>query len=192
MKKFSTFLLIVFVLGWICACSTPPKEEMEKAHDAVTRAENDADAVTYASNTLVRARDALTRMQNEADAKRYDSAKTYAAEAVNSAERAISEGKAGAARAKQEAENLVNSLPGSLAETANALNAAWNAEKVQLDFAALTVDLEQARRTYDDARVSLQASNYRGAISQGQNVRSILSDINTRITEAAQVLSRKQ
>ena len=192
MKKLSIILLILFVFALVCACSTPPKEEMEKAHNAVTRAENDADAVTYASNTLVRARDALTRMQNEADAKRYDAAKTYAADAVTQAERAIVEGKSGAARIKDEAENLINSLAGPLAETSNSLDAAWKTKELRLDFAALTTDLESANKTYGDAKQSLQGSRYREAISQGQTVRSILAGINSVLTEEVIAVARKQ
>ena len=191
MKRIS-FVFLIFIVGLVCACSTPPREEMEKANDTVTRAENDADAVTYASNILVRARDALTRMQNEADAKRYDAAKTYAAEAIMQAERAIADGKTGAARAKDEAENLINNLPGPLAETSNALDAAWNVEKIRLDFAALTADMEAARRTYDDARQNLQNNHYRDAISQGQTVRSLLSGINASLNEGVQAVARKQ
>jgi len=192
MKKLSVVFIIIFVLGLVSACSTPPKEEMEKAHDAVTRAENDANAVTYASNILVRARDALTRMENEAEAKRYDTAKTYAAEAVTQAERAIAEGRTGAARIKDEAENLVNSLAAPLAETAKSLDAAWQAETIMLDFGSLNTDLEEARRTYGDARQSIENSRYREAVSQGQTVRSILSGINAALTEGVQAVSRKQ
>ena len=192
MNKSGIILLIILSFGLICACSTPPREDMERAHDAVTRAENDADAVTYASNILVRARDALTRMQNEADAKRYETAKTYAAEAVTQAERAITEGKTGAGRAKAEAENLINGLAGPLAETANSLDAAWQAEKIRLDFASLTADMEAARSTYNDARQSLQNDRYRDALSQGQTVRSLLSGINAALIEGVQAVARKQ
>jgi len=164
---------------------------MEMAHNAVTRAENDADAVTFASGVLVRARDALTRMQNEADAKRYDAAKTYAAEAITQAERAIAEGKSSAARAKDEAASLVGSLAGPLAETAGALDAAWRSEKLQLDFASLSSDMEVARRNYIDAQQSLQNSRFRDAISQGQTVRSLLSNINAALTESVIAVSRK-
>ena len=192
MKKLGIVFLIILIFTLVCACSTPPKEEMEKAHNAVTRAENDADAVTYASSSLVRARDALTRMQNEADAKRYDAAKTYAAEAVTHSERAIAEGKTGAARIKDEAENLISGLAGPLAETSNSLDAALKAKDLRLDFPALTTDMESANRTYSDARQSLQGSRYRDAISQGQTVRSLIAGINAALTEGVLAVARKQ
>lgn len=193
MKKFIIGLLfIILIFGLLCACAKPPREEMEKAHDAVTRAENDADTVMYASGTLVRARDALTRMQNEADAKRYDAAKTYAAEAITQAERAIFEGRSGASRAKDEASTLISSLVGPLAETGSALDAAWRTEKLQIDFASLTSDMEAARRNFNDAQLSLQSSRYRDAISQGQTVRSLLSGINAALTESVIAVSRKK
>jgi len=193
MKKLIVILPVLFVLAlFLAACATPPTEDMNKAYDAVTRAENDADAVTYAGNTLGLAKDALTRMQSEADAKRYDTAKTYAAEAVSNAERAITEGKTGADRAKNEAAALVNSLSAPLAETSDALNAAQDVQNIKLDFDSLSGDMDSANKTYSDAQQSLAADNYSDAISKGQNVRSTLSDINAKITEATQAASRKQ
>ena len=182
----------MLVAGLMSACSTPPKEEMEKAHDAVIRAENDADAVNFASNTIIRAREALARMEEEAGAKRYEAAKTYAAEAVTLAERAIAEGKTGLSRARNEAENLLNSLVIPLAETSNSLDAAWRTENLRLNFAALEADMVAANKTYGDARQSLGNDRYREAISQGQTVRSLLAGINSALTEGVQAVARKQ
>jgi len=192
MKKIGIILLIMLVAGLMSACSTPPKEEMEKAHDAVIRAENDADAVNFASNTIIRAREALARMEEEAGAKRYEAAKTYAAEAVTLAERAIAEGKTGLSRARNEAENLLNSLVIPLAETSNSLDAAWRTENLRLNFAALEADMVAANKTYGDARQSLGNDRYREAISQGQTVRSLLAGINSALTEGVQAVARKQ
>jgi len=193
MKKFYNFFPVLFVLALIfSACSTPPIEEMNNAMDAVTRAENDADAVAFAPNTLVHARDVLTRMQAEADAKRYDAAKNFAAEAISAAEKAISEGKAGASRAKDEAAGLINGLSDLLAETSKTFDAARKAQDLQLDFDSIAGDLSLADHTYEDAKSSFQANQYQDAIYEGETVRSLLSDINTRINEAAQVVSRKK
>jgi hypothetical protein len=190
MKKFTAVFFLIFVI--LAACSMPPKEEMNKAQDTVLRAENDADAVGYAGNTLIRARDALTRMQNEADAKRYDAAKNYAAEAIALAERAETEGKTGAARAREEASALLSGLSGSLAETTTSLSAARNVENMVLDFNALSNELDSARRGYGEAEQSLQANDFRDAAAKGQNVRSQLADINAALTGAGIATSRKQ
>lgn len=192
MRKISIILLVILGIILISACSKPPKEEMERAYSEVTKAENDADAVAFASSTLVRARDALTRMQNEADAKRYDAAKTYAEEAISLAQTAIAEGKNNSGRSKYEAESLINSLAKPLAETSNALDAAWRTDKIKLDFASLTADMESANRTYNDARQSLQDERYRDAINQGQTVRSLLAGINASLTDGSRAASRKQ
>ena len=193
MKKFIIILLTLSVLGaFMTACAKPPTEEMNRAQDAVIRAENDADAVNYAGNSLIRARDALAKMQSEADAKRYDAAKSFAAEAVSAAEKAIADGKTGAARAREEASLLLNGLSGPLADTSNALDAARLIKGISLDFDALSGDLDLAGQTYDDARKSFSANNYRDAVSKGQNVRSLLAGINASINEAAQEKSRKQ
>ena len=190
MKIVHIALLVVLGLG-LAACATPPTEEMTKAVDAVTRAENDADAVAYAPNLLVRAREALTKMQSEANAKRYDTAKNYASEAINNAERAIADGKTAAARAKDEATNLVNGLGTPLAETASALNAAKQ-NNLDLDYNTLSGNLDLANRSYGEAQQSLQSNNYPDAIAKGQVVRPLLSNINDRINEGVQQSSRKQ
>ena len=193
MKKFYLTFSVILVFGLVLsACATPPTDEMNKAHDAVIRAENDADAVTYAGNTLVRARDALTRMQNEADAKRYDTAKNFASEAIDLAERAIADGKTGAARAKSEAENMYNSLEAPLAETAGALDTAKQTDNLALNFDNLSEDMDLAHRTYNEAGQSLETGDYQDTVVKSQSVRSILADINNDITNAAVSVSRKQ
>ena len=193
MKKIIFTLKVVLILGIaLTACSTPPTEEMQRAQDAVIRAESDPEAVAYGGNALIRARDALTRMQSEADAKRYDTAKEFAAEAISNAERAITDGQTGATRARSEAENLLYSLADPLAETSSALSTARQVENLILDFSALSQDMDLARRIYDEAWQDLGNDNNQGAIDKGQNVRSMLSDINSKILDAAQTTSRKQ
>lgn len=187
------FLLLVFsfsILLGIGSCAKPPTGEMNQAEDAVTQAENDPDAVTYAGNTLVRARTALTRMRAEADSKRYEAVKTYAAEAISSAQKAIADGKAGAARAKEDAGKLLESLP--LEDTEKNLDTARQVQDIELDFKGLEQDLAEASRLASEAQTNLEENNYQDALEKGQNARSSLSGINSQISEAAQALSRKK
>jgi len=193
MKRIINAICVVFIFALaISACSAPPTEEMQRARDAVTRAENDADAVAYAGNTVVHARDALTRMQDEADSKNYDTAKEFAIEAINSANKAISDGQSAKERAKAEASTLLNSVQNSLAETSNAIDNARNVPDIQLDFNALTQKTDEARDTYGEAQQSFQDGNNQDAIAKGQSVRGQLSDINSEINEAAFDMSRKK
>jgi hypothetical protein len=187
------FLLLVLSFGVLLgtvSCAKPPAEEMNQAEDAVTRAENDPDAAAYAGNTLARARTALTRMRAEADSKRYEAAKTYAAEAISNAQKALADGKAGAARAKEDADKLLETLP--LADTEKNLDTARQARDIELDFKALEEDLEEASRLANEAQANLEENKYQDALEKGQNARSSLSGINSRISEAAQALSRKK
>ena len=187
------FIAALLIAGiFLAGCATPPTEEMNNARDAVTRAENDANAVTYAANTLVRARDALSRMQSEADAKRYDAAKNFANEAISAAEKAIEDGRYASIRAREEAANLVNSLAAPLAETATAVNAAGEVDNINLDLDALSRDMNQAQRTYNDARQSLASENYPDTVSKCYSVRSLLADINGKLTQAVQSAARKK
>jgi hypothetical protein len=191
MKKIIYSFTVVFILV-LSACASPPTEEMQRAQDAVIMAESDVDAVTYAGNSIIRARDALTRMQSEADSKRYGAAKEFAAEAINNAERAIAEGQSVKERSRAEAAVLLDSLQNLLAETSNALNNARGVPNILLDFDALTQDMDEVRITYDEARQSFQAGNNPDAIAKGQAVRSLLSDINSRVNNAAFATSEKQ
>jgi alpha-D-ribose 1-methylphosphonate 5-triphosphate synthase subunit PhnH len=190
--KYLNIVICVLVAVFVMACAKPPLEEMNNATAAVTRAENDADAVTYAANTLTRARDALNRMQTEADAKSYDAAKTYAAEAAAAAEKAISDGRTGAARAQEEANSLVTGLRSTVTETGEAIRSARSVANIQLDFNTIDRDFEAARRTADQAEVSLAGNNYADAIDKGRSARGLLSDITTRISGAATAVSRKK
>ncbi|MDR2618234.1 MAG: DUF4398 domain-containing protein [Treponema sp.] len=192
MKKLVSIIFTIVIIGTFLACKTPPTEDMNKAIDAVTRAENDADAVTYAGNTLVRARDALTQMQAEADSKRYDSAKNYAAEAIAAAEKALTDGKTGAARAREEAANLLNSIKPEIVQTEGELAAAKQVQGIQLDFNALDRDMASAKTAAAAAQSSFDASNYRDAVTKAQPIRPILSGIRTRISDAAIATSRKK
>jgi hypothetical protein len=185
----AAFLLAVF---FAASCAKPPVQEMDAASSAVTRAENDADAVAYASGTLARARDALNRMQTEAEARRYDAAKTFAAEAVSAAEKAIADGKTGAARTREDAEGLVMGLRGSIPETESSIRAAKRAGNLQVDFNAVDRDFETARRTADQAEVSLAGNNYADAVEKGRTARGMLGDIDGRLSSAATAASRKK
>jgi hypothetical protein len=194
-KRKIPVLFIALILGTTLlagGCAKPPTEEMEAATAAVTRAENDSDAVTYAGNTLARARESLNRMQTEADSKRYDAAKSYAAEAIAAADKAVADGRSGAARAREEAASLVASVQAGVTETGTAIRAAQTSGKVGLDFSAINRDFETVRRTVDQAEVSLAGNRYQDALDKGRNARAGLSDINQKLSAAATAASRKK
>jgi hypothetical protein len=165
---------------------------MEAAEAAVSRAENDANATAYAGGSLVRARDALSRMREEAAAKRYDTARTYAAEAAAAAEKALADGKTGAALTKEEASALIAGLREQIPETERNLRQAESAGNLDLDFDGLSRDFESARREAAGAELSLAEENYPEALQRGRGVRSALSDIDARIAGAAVTASRKK
>jgi hypothetical protein len=195
LNKYKIPLMFFITLGLICiagGCAKPPTEEMDRAREALTRAENDPDAVLYAADSLSRARDALTRMQTEAAEKRYDAARTYAQETISAADKAISDGRAAALRAKDDAASLMSLLTASVKETEGAINAARQVKNSSLDFEALSRDFESARRTFDQAQVSAAAGNYKDAMEKGQTVRAALSGINARLSEAVMAVSRKK
>jgi hypothetical protein len=187
--KYTLFFVAFAIAVLTVGCAKPPTEEMNNAIEAVTRAENDQNAVTYASNSIARARDALARMQAEADSKRYDEAASYATEATAAAERAIDEGRAGAARARDEATSLVSQLRPLVAETEQGINAARTAG-MPLDFDSINRDFDAARLNVNGAQDALSTGRYQEAIDQGRNARSRLSDINQQLSNVVVATTR--
>jgi hydrogenase maturation factor HypF (carbamoyltransferase family) len=183
----AAFVLAILATG----CAKPPTEEMNNAIEAVTRAENDIDAVTYAGNSIGRARDALASMRAEADSKRYDAAKAYAIEATAAAERAISEGRAGAERARSEAVSLVSQLRPLIADTEQGLKAA-EAARLALDFDALERELDNAIYNTNEAQASINGGRYANALERGRTARIGLNNINQQLSNATLSISRKK
>jgi len=183
----TVLVLAVFSMG----CAKPPTEEMNNAAEAVTRAENDNDAVTYAANSVARARDALARMHEEVASKRYDAAKSYAAEAISIAERAISEGRAGAVRARNETSAMISDLRPLLNETEQGIISA-NSAGLDLDFEALARDFDIARSNIDQASAALSGNRFDDAQKLCRAARSDLNGINQKLSNAAIAVSRKK
>lgn len=181
--KLRYILYICVFLAVVLSCAKPPVEEMDSARGAVFRAENDADAVQYGSVSLARARDALRRMEDEANSKRYDTAKTYAAEAVSAAERAVSEGRTAAVRARDEAAALLSVLDREIDETSRNVSAARYSD-LPLDFDSIDRDLMNAYTQADRAENDYDEGRYQDSIANAGNVRSNLSGINQQISEA--------
>jgi flagellar biosynthesis/type III secretory pathway protein FliH len=164
---------------------------MNNAVEAVTRAENDSDAVTYAGNLLARARDALTQMHAEASSKRYESAKSYAAEAIATAERAISEGRAGATRSRNDAAALLSELNTLAEDTRQGIDAARSAG-LSLNYNQVEQDYDTARNTTDQAQGAYTGGRYQDSINLGRTARSGFADINRQLSEAATEIARKK
>ena len=172
-------ILTVFVVG----CARPPITEMENAREAVFRAENDPNAALYAGSLLIRARESLTRMELEAENKRYDAVKTHAAEAISLAERALIDGRAGAARASGEAAALVNLRP-EIEETERNVNGA-RYSNLPLDYNELDRAIRGVHEAADRAELSQAEGRYQDALDIARDVRFELSEINGRVASAA-------
>jgi hypothetical protein len=193
MKLIQNLLIcVLFVsLALFAGCAKPPTEQMNKADEAVARAENDADAVSYAGNLVTRAKDSLAKMHEEADAKRYDAAQNHAADAIATAERAINEGHAAALRAKDDAASLISGLKPQILETERRIDNAKAAD-LPLDFNTIDSEFNTAQRTFDQAQSAMSGSRYQEAIVLGINVRDDLNEINQKLGASAMSVSRKK
>jgi hypothetical protein len=183
-------VLLVF-LALMTGCTQPPTEEMNEAEEAVTRAENDPDAVTYAGSLVERAKESLALMYEEADAKRYDAALNYANDAINLAERAINEGFTESLRVREQAINTLSALRPQLVETQDRIDNAKNA-KLSLDYDAIDRDLNTARNGYDQAQSAMTSGRYQESIFLSNNVRNSLSGINQKLGTTVMEVVRKK
>jgi vacuolar-type H+-ATPase subunit D/Vma8 len=173
-------VITVLFLG----CAKPPVEEMDRAREAVFKAENDANAVQYAAGTLARARDAIKRMEMEADSKNYEAAKNHAAEAVAAAEKAIADGRSGAQRTAGETDTLISGLRLEIDETTkNVAGARYS--QLPLDYNALDRAIVDAHNTADQAEVDQVMGRNQEALDKARKVRSDLNDINQKVANAA-------
>ena len=179
--RYVLFTLVVFAL--ISGCAKPPIAEMDSAREAVFRADSDADAVQFGAGSLARAHDALRRMESEADSKRYDAARTHAAEAIAAAEKAIADGKAAGGRAREEAASLLSALKPEIEETSRNVSAA-RYSLLNLDHDALDRDLMNAYARTDQAEIDYADGRYQESLEKARNVRSSLSGINQKISDA--------
>ena len=181
--KYIYILLTMLILALVLGCERPPLEEMERAREAVFRAENDADAVQYAGSTLSRAQNALRLMLTEAESKRYDTAGIHAAEAIAAAERAIAEGRAAASRIREEAASIITSLRTEIEETGRNINGA-RYSLMDLDYESLEDRLRNAWYITDQAQDDYAAGRYQSALDRARAVRADLFEINQMISNA--------
>jgi len=173
-------IILVLVLG----CAKPPAEEMQRAREAVFKAENDQNAVQYASDTLARARDAIKRMETEADSKNYENAKTSAAEAIAAAEKAINDGKVNAQRSGEEAKSLLSGLRTEIDETTrNVASARYS--QLALDYNAIDKSIVNAHNMTDQAEVDQTMGRNQDALDKAKAVRANLNEINQKVAGAA-------
>jgi predicted kinase len=174
------------------ACAKPPTEEMEQAAAAVAKAENDPDAKLYAQTGIARARDSLNTMRSEADQKHYDQAKQLAAETVSLADKAIADGKNAAARIRDEAANAITVMNNAVTETQSTIEGARTAKQRGVNFQEIDGEFATAQAGADQARAANSQQRFREAIDGSGGVRSQLSAINAKISQAAQAQNRKK
>jgi len=182
--KIKIIYIFCVVLALFMGCAKPPVEEMQRAHEAVFKAENDPNAVQYAASTLARARDAIKRMEMEADSKNYENAKNLAAEAIAAADKAINDGKVSAQRAGEEANSLISGLRTEIDETTkNVASARYS--QLALDYNAIDKAIVDAHNLTDQAEVDQSAGRNQNALDKAKTVRASLNDINQKVAGAA-------
>jgi len=187
----SLICVLLVSLALMTGCSRPPTDEMNAAEEAVARAENDPDAVSYSGNLIALAKESLDLMYAEAEVKNYDTAISYANNATSYAERAISEGRTAAMRTRDEANTILSGLRSQIQDTEQRIDNA-KAANLSLDFDAIDNDFNSARRAFDQAQSAMSGSRYQEAIFLSNSVRSSLNAVNQKLGNAAMAVSRKK
>jgi hypothetical protein len=164
---------------------------MTRAEEAVARAENDPDAVSYSGNLIALANESLALMYEEVDEKRYDTAINHANNATTYAERAINEGRSAAMRTRDEASIIMSGLRTQMLDTEQRIDNA-KAANLPLDFNDIDNEFYSTQRTYDQAQSAMSGSRYQEAIFLSNNVKAGLNSINQKLGTSAMEVSRKK
>ena len=159
---------------------------------AVAKAAGDAVTVEYASAGIARAKDILARMQNEVAAKNYEVVKTLSQEAIQAAEKAITDGLAAKAKARDDANTLLSTQRAALTEARKALADASAVRGIQFDKAAIERDIGEAERNITSAGTDIAAENFRAAGTKAQTARALLAGVRQRLADATQAATRKK
>ena len=182
-------MLAIVILG--SGCAKPPVEEMNNAAEAVAIAESDINAVRYAAVTLARAKAALANMYTEAASKNYEAAKNFADEAIAMAELSIREGKTQAAKIKNDATTVVNSLKPQLKETEQIITTAKE-NGLALDYDLIDREFDASYQAMIQACEAFAEENFQDAIKMGNSVRANMDLINRLLSQVAIVETRKK
>jgi hypothetical protein len=192
MKKI-TILMTIFLLAavTVVSCAKPPEEEMNAAEAALSKAQNDPNAVQYGAIALKRAQNAATTMRQAASEKRYDDAKIAAQTVVSAAEQAIADGKKGAAAAKSAADQLLNSVKAQQVETRAALDKAKEASLV-MDYDAAEGNMTNAQTKIDQGSAANAQARYTDGTTALNDARSLLTGVQDAVSAAVAPVSRKK
>jgi hypothetical protein len=190
-RRVAGLLSFALVLGF-AACAKPPQAEMDAAKAVVAKAQSNADVVAYAPDTLKRSQDILARMQSEAQARKYDKAKASAQEAKTAAENAENEAKANKERVKSESQALIEAVKKAFPDLDKVVTQAKKVRGVKIDFKAVAKERESAKALASEAEASFGEGNYITAKGKASDAQTSIADIQKRISEAVQALSRKK
>ncbi len=141
---------VVLIAGsmLLTGCAKEPALEIQAARQALTQAET-PDVQEYAAQSLAAAREAVKALDAELTAqkgkfalfRKYAQAKVLAANAKAAGDKAVADGAAGKARAKNEATDIINQAKAAVAETRTLLASAPRGKGASTDIAALESDL---------------------------------------------------
>ena len=187
----SLICVLLVSLALMAGCARPPTEEMNRAEEAVARAENDPDAVSYSGNLIAQAKESLALMYEEVDAKRYESAINHANNATTYAQRAIDEGRTAAMRTRDEATTIMSGLRTQMLDTERRIDNAKAAD-LPLDFDSIDREFNSTQRSYDQAQSAMSGNRYQEAIFLSNAVRAALNSINQKLGTTAMAVTRKK
>jgi len=166
-------------------CAQPPEEELKAAEEAFAKAQS-AGADVYATEVYRSAKNTLDDAKSKVEKNDYEAAKSSAIRAKELADQARSQAETNKAKTRDEAQAVINSTAGGLADIRSSLNNAPQGKGADEDLDQLRSDLGQAEASIGDARSNLSSGKFKEALASARLAESKLGQVQGSVQTAMQ------
>jgi hypothetical protein len=181
-------LVLLMALG-LTACAKPPQQDIDAAKASVEAARN-AEAGTYAADSLAAAEEAWRQVeaelavQEEKFFKSYKKTSELVAAAKAAADKAAADAVAGKEAAKVEAEAALAAAQTAIDTASAAVAAAPKSKDRKADIEQMMGDLETLKTSLADAQNQYNSGDYKGAKSSADRVANEAAAIEADVSQA--------
>ena len=180
----------------IVSCSKPPQPEIDAAKEALTRASQNDDIITYAPDSLRAAQEAMSALDAEVAAqshrsvlsRSYENAKSLAAAAIDAARKAQDDAVSAKQQVARAAAALVDDLTASIPGFELKIWTARRVPRIKLDLIApLAFVPDQVRSIAADAAKDIAGGAYAAAKAKLLAAKDLLSAGEETMTEETRI-----
>lgn len=190
MKKTVIGGLVLLMALALTACAKPPQQDIDAAKAAVAAAK-DAEAATYAADSLAAAEGAWSQVEAELKVqedkffKSYKKTAELVAAAKAAAEKAQADAVAGKEAAKQAATAAIAGAQSAIDAAAAAVAAAPKSKDRKADLEAMTGDLETLKGLHAEAQAAFDRGDYKGASQRAEQATTEANSIAADVAQAS-------